>query len=146
MSGKFEILDHTADIRMRIESETLKSIFETAAKGLTSQWLDIKTVKPVISRSLHVMGENLEECLLNWLRELIYLFEVHGIVFSIYNIYEDNFSPISLNCREIRAFCQGERLDLKRHSIFNEVKAVTRHGLFLKQEGPTWLAEIILDV
>jgi SHS2 domain-containing protein len=46
----------------------------------------------------------------------------------------------------LSATVQGEPLDLTRHEIEVEVKAITWHALKVEQTANGWLAEVIVDV
>ena len=40
----------------------------------------------------------------------------------------------------------GEALDLQRHELSHEVKAITYHGLRVEATADGWLAEVIVDI
>jgi SHS2 domain-containing protein len=40
----------------------------------------------------------------------------------------------------------GEPLDTQRHRMGREVKAITYHGLWVRQAQDHWEAEVIVDV
>ena len=47
----------------------------------------------------------------------------------------------------LAATCRGEPADPSRHELDHEVKAITYHGLFVKQlADDSWEAEVIVDI
>jgi SHS2 domain-containing protein len=46
----------------------------------------------------------------------------------------------------VTAIAHGEKIDPGRHEIKTEIKAVTYHGLYLRQTERGWEAQVIFDV
>ena len=57
-SQGFEIVDHTADIGIRVWGKDLKTLFLSAAKGMCSLLFEMDTVNSKRKVSLHVEAEN----------------------------------------------------------------------------------------
>jgi len=135
----YEVLDHTADLRIRVRASDLPSLFENAGHALFDIIADINTVQPARRRRLSIQGADLEELMVNWLSELHYQFEVHGLLLR-------RFSVLSLDDRSLRAQVQGEAYDPDRHRLKTDIKAVTYHQLEIAQVGGEWQAAIIFDI
>lgn len=146
MAGGFEIIDHTADVGIRVWGKGWREIFHSAAEGMLSIVVDLNTVAAREKREIRIEGENGEELLLKWLREILFLMEEGGMVFSKIEVIRDNFSHKNSYKYFIYAALKGEKINLSRHDICTEIKAVTRHGFFLKRNGPLWEAKILFDV
>ena len=143
--GGFEIIQHTADMGIRVWGEDWNTLFEEAARGMVSLIVDFTSVLEKEKRELLIEGENGEELLLNWLREILFLIE-GGMVFARFQIREDSFSCKDINNYKFSGLLSGEKYDPSRHDICTEIKAVTRHGLVLKKKGPWWVTSILFDV
>ena len=113
---------------------------------MVSLIVDLDTVVEEERREVTIEGSGGEELLLGWLREILFLMERGGMVFSVFRIDEDNFSYAKVNGYRFRGTLGGERVDPTRHDICSEIKAVTRHGLFLERREPLWEARILFDV
>lgn len=144
--GGFEIFNHTADVGIKVWGINLRELFKEAAKGMVSLIVDAKTVQEKEKKDIYVQGENTEDLLLCWLREILFCMENKGMVFCKFHIEKDNFAHSESDNCFVYASLGGERLDSTRHDICTEVKAVTRHGLFVKKQGPRWEAKILFDV
>ena len=86
MRGGFQYVNHTADIGLRVWGENLNHIFIYAAKGMTSLIVDVSQIKSNLKRKIRFESKSVEDLLLKWLRELLYLIETEGHIFSDFHI------------------------------------------------------------
>jgi SHS2 domain-containing protein len=138
MPGKFEIIDHTADIGLIIHGDSLQEVFVNAAAGLFSLMTDMDNIKPVIKQQIELSADDMESLLIDWLNELLYLLDANGVVFGKFEILE-------LTNNKLKAVCYGEKID-GRHEIRREIKAATYHMLNLSKEGKGYKAQVIFDL
>ncbi len=135
----FEVFDHTADVGLRIRSETLDGLFAEAGRALMSVLIDNpEDVVPRQKDELRLKSDGLDYLLVDWLDELLYRFNQHGMLYRQFEVRVEQ--------NELRAALAGERLDPERHRVLQEVKAVTYHGLTVRRTPEGWTAEVILDV
>jgi len=142
----FEYFDHTADVGIRVQAEDLRTVFLDAARGMLSI---IAPLPSILSRRripIRVFADNTEELLFVFLKEILFISEKESMLFSDIQIQKANFSPIGqLNCFIVGSLA-GETINLSRHDICTEIKAVTHHGFFFRKEGPVWGVQIVFDV
>ncbi len=137
---KFEEIDHTADLGLRIYGCNLMALLAHAAEGMFSLIGEAKFVEGEMeTRTIVIEFAEREECLYLWLRALLAEFN------------RDRFFPvhaeIDLQSGRLSASVRGGRFDLSRHEFFTELKAVTQHGLVVRDaEGGGLEAEVIFDV
>lgn len=134
----FEILEHTADIGIVAYGADLKQTFANAAKGLFSIITDLDRVAEVVERDVEVASPDIESLLVDWLSELIYLFDVDNILFKRFEISE-------IDTHHLRARVFGEKVDTARHELKLGVKAVTYHMLKVAKHNG-YEARVILDI
>lgn len=139
MKGRFEILDHTADVGIIAYGADVEEVFSNAGLALFSLITEPETVAQKSHVKLNVNGNGRDELLVGWLNELIYFFDAEHLLFSRFNIE-------SLTQNELQATCWGERFDPTRHRIKRGVKAATYHMLTLDKNCHGYKAQIILDV
>jgi SHS2 domain-containing protein len=135
----YELIEHTADIGIRVWANDIKGLFEEAARGLFDIITDIKTVTARIERSVTVRGSGWEEVMVAWLTELLYLHEVKDLLFC-------DFSVAEVDRVIIRGVARGEHFNEKRHTIKTVVKAVTYHQLQIREQDGHLHAQIIFDI
>jgi SHS2 domain-containing protein len=136
---KFEHIDHTADVGIKIYGATLPRLFEHAALGLFDIIANLDRVKTDLERTVSVKASDREDLLVRWLSELNYLF------FTEREIYKQ-FKVESISDQAVSARVSGEQLDHDRHEIFTEVKAVTYHHLYITEGSEGWEAQVIFDL
>lgn len=136
---EFEILDHTADVGLKVYGTTLKEVFENAAFGMFSLITDLKDVKSVLFDEVYVEAEDRESLLVEWLNELLYRFEVEYRIYKRFEILEWDEEY------RLRARAYGEPLDLGRHEIKTQIKACSYHMLKVEHDV-IWTAQVIFDI
>jgi len=136
---KFTLIDHTADIGIRIFGESPQEIFVHAAEAFFQILTDPRKIEKMISHEVSIQGRGFEEMLVAWLNEFIYLFDTRGLLFT-------EFEILSLDEHKVDALARGETYDEERHPIRTAVKGATYHQLRVYRERDIWRAQIILDI
>ena len=85
------------------------------------------------------MVDNLDELMVNWLDELLYMHDTEGLIFK-------RFLVRSFEKNSLKATASGEVLDPARHQIKAGIKAVTYHQLYVEKRGGLWEAQVIFDI
>lgn len=139
--GSFQILDHTGETGILARGRSRADLFCQVARGMFSFMVDLDSVNEREERCVEADAPDGEALLVAWLNELIYLFDVEGLMFSRARILE-------IGDTHLKAVCYGERLDLDRHGFSISPKAATYHMLEVAKEpgGSDWTAKIILDI
>ena len=139
METDFEVIDHTADIGIVAYGTNIKQVFANAARGLFSLITELDTITEKEQHNIEITAPDREALLVNWLNELIYLFEAKEMLFNRFDI-------TSLTDTELRATGYGEKIDLTKHELKTQVKATTYHMLKIEQTRSSWKAQVIFDV
>jgi len=139
MKKAFEIIDHTADVGIVAYGADVKELFSNAALGLFSLITEPESVEEKLHLDLELSSEGRDSLLVEWLNELIYLFDVKHILFNRFDIE-------SLTRNQLKATCYGEDFDLMKHKIKVGVKAATYHMLKLDKNGGEYKAQVIFDI
>jgi len=139
----FELIDHTADVGIKAWGNTLTELFENAARGMFAV-IAREAYKPQGSKiekniEIYKNTDSFEEILVNWLSELLYVFNREKIYFS-------DFKILSLNNNGIEAQANGVNLDLYQSNLYTEIKAVTFHNLKIEEDVNGFNCTIIFDV
>jgi len=135
----FEIFEHTADLGIRVEADSLSALLAEAATALTSVLvLNPETIKPSQEVELTINSTRPEDLLVDWLSELLWRFSAQHMLFSRFEIAEHN--------DHIAARLWGEPVDESRHQIDTEIKAITYHRLSVQRHADRWTAEVIVDI
>jgi len=141
----YEELGHTSEIGLRLENETAEALFICAARAMfhliqatlveaavetpteteTSEW-----------REITLSASDPESLLVDWLSELLYLYEMTGLIFLRYKVatWEPTF---------LEATVAGDKPD-QRPAM--HIKAVTYHQLEVTQTPDNWRARVFFDI
>ena len=138
MEKEFEILEHTADVGIIAYGADMNEAFANAAKGLFSLITELDDVEEVEYRDVEVTAPDQESLLVEWLNELIYLFDVENIIFRRFDI-------TWLNDTQLRARSYGQKVDSSRHTLKTGVKATTYHMLRIER-GDGCRVEVLFDI
>ncbi len=122
MERDFEIVDHTADVGIIAYGASMNQAFANAAKALFSLIAELDNVEEVLHRDIELLAPDQESLLVDWLNELIYLFDTENIIFKRFDITE-------LNDTQLKARSYGEKVDSLKHILKIGVKAATYHML-----------------
>jgi SHS2 domain-containing protein len=136
----FEYLEHTADIKFRAYGKTPEEMLGNAAAALFKSMVEPATIIVKETWKVELEAIDLEDLAYQWLSEIVFLFETEFAVFATFSVkLQQN------GAWKLQAEIGGERIDLKRHSFENEVKAITRHKFGIKK-NEVWCIQVILDV
>ncbi|MBI3316900.1 MAG: archease [Candidatus Omnitrophica bacterium] len=138
----YKILEHTADIGLSLEGKNLVELFQDGAIGLVSLITEIRPVaveRKRIKKSFDLSAEGPGRLLMLWLRELLFEFSAHGVIFSDYQFHD-------LRETALKVQAWGYRFDPKQDVQRYEVKAVTYHGFKLESKNFGWHAEVLFDI
>lgn len=135
----FEIIDHTADVGVIAYGADLKQLFTNAALALFSLVTEPESIRQELQRDVKIISEDKDSLLVEWLNELIYLFDAEHILFSRFDIER-------LTNDGLKASCYGENIDPLRHKIRIGVKAATYHMLKIDKDSDGYKVQVILDI
>ena len=139
MKKAFEIIDHTADVGIIAYGADVEELFSNAALALFSLITEPESVEEKLHLDLEVSSEDRDGLLVDWLNELIYLFDAKHILFKRFDIE-------NLTHNQLKATCYGESFDPMKHEIKIGVKAATYHMLRLDKGAGGYKAQIIFDI
>jgi len=144
MKKEYEVLPHTADLRIRAYGKDLKELFKNMLKGM------FESLKPAVvgfnpkftdgceesEREIEAGSHDCETLLVNFLSEALYLSDVNKEAYL-----DADISDIS-DCK-IKGVLKGTPIT---NFGSGEIKAVTHHGLYIKQVDDGYIAEVIFDL
>ena len=147
MDKDFELMPHTADIKIRVYGKTLVDLFRHALIGM------FQVVRPIIPlcrieedrvicddlpvrREVAIVAYDAESLLVDFLSEALYLSDVHNEAYLDADITK-------CDGKDIEATLRGIAVD-----GFEEVelKAVTYHDLKVQKTAGGWQVTIVFDI
>jgi SHS2 domain-containing protein len=141
--GKFEFLEHTADILIAAHGQNMEEAFENAALAMFEVMTDTTKVNPIQEDSVEVEAEDEYALLYSWLEALLVKFEVNGMLYSKFKI--TTLQDTSENFK-LQATVWGEKFNPEKHPQKVAVKAITYHRMEIIKEIEKVTLEFILDI
>jgi len=138
--------DHTADVGADIEAPDLGALFTEALRAFTDTLTPLEGVGTAggreAEREIELEADSLDELLVLWLEELLYLFEVGSLLFSGAEARVEGEG----GAYRLHALAHGEVYDPDRHPLKVLIKGVTYHELSVEEGPEGWRARVIFDI
>ena len=136
----YRLIDHTADFGIHVFGSDLKTLFENAADAMFDLIVDRRKARGAQAREINLAGDDWPDLMVNWLRELLYLWNGKGLIVKSTDI-------ASISEYNISASVKVDPYQPALHDIKEEIKAVTYHQIRVQPAGErSWESTIIFDV
>ncbi|MFI5323438.1 MAG: archease [Thermodesulfobacteriota bacterium] len=135
----YEVLEHTADVRIRVYGETLVDLLRNSALAMMSLMAGTEAVEPLAEVEFEIEGETMEEILVKMLGEILYAHEVREMVFS-------DVALDLIGGKKLKGRLMGEKFDPEKHELELDIKAATYHNLKIQKVNDRFMAEIVFDI
>jgi len=141
----YEYLDDiaTADAAFRAWGETVEELFVAAAEATMNVMVgDLETISQDQSREIHVESDAIEMLLFELLQELIFYKDAERLLLRVSDLrINQNGDQFFLSAQ-----ARGEELNMEKHDLVVDVKAVTLHRYRVEETPQGWEAMVILDI
>lgn len=135
----YEIIDHTADLGIRVFGDNAADLFKNAALALSNLLADTRLLRGSRSIVIQVSGDDWPDLMVNWLREILYLWNGEAELVQRVEIE-------SIREKRMASRVFFDPYSPQKHILNHEIKAVTYHQIQVIDTGSRWEATIIFDV
>lgn len=130
-----------ADVAFEATGKTVDEMFESAALAVTKTMVrNLDDVKSKVKKKISVESDSVEMLLFNFLQEIVFYKDSKKLLFGKFDVKVDE-KKFKVNCT-----AQGEELDMKKHDLIVDVKAVTLHQFGVEKTKSGWRSQVILDI
>jgi len=137
--GRYELLEHTADLWLRLRGPTPEDIFANAGWALFNLLTGRETTSGSVADVAEIEAADYDELLVHYLNELLYRFETRRTIFSEFRFEE-------LTPQRLRVKLFGERIAPATFVGRFDIKSATYHELRFQRTADGYEASIILDI
>ena len=141
--GRFEFLEHTADVYIIARGKTMEEAYENAALAMFETMTDSDKINQTQEQNIEVEAEDQYALLYNWLEALLVKFETENMLYSKFQISDWKETAETF---KFKAKIWGEKFDSQKHPQKVGVKAVTYHRMVIIREKDRVVLEFILDI
>jgi SHS2 domain-containing protein len=135
----YRIIPRQSELAVRVVGTSQAQLFVNAASALFDVITDCEKIDVKEQMQLEVEGTDRDDLLVNWLRELLYLYQGSAYLLKGFTIRE-------MKDTVVKAEVSGEKLDPDRHEIKQEIAAVAYHKSHMQKTGDQWIAQVIFEV
>ncbi|MCS7125630.1 MAG: archease [Aigarchaeota archaeon] len=143
MVGGFRFLEHIGDVYVEAFGESLEEAFAQAALALYNTISSTDNVRCRITKSIELSGEDLEALLVEWLQNLIAIFDIENFIAKVVDVksIEKVYDGYIL-----RAQLCGEEFNPEYHRIGVHVKAATYWRMEIITKDREVVIRFLLDI
>lgn len=134
---RFEILPHTADVRIYAEATSIRELFEVSLEAICSilYHSDLTNTEFNVSEKIEVHSYDQTSLLIDFLSDALALMHKHKAIFS--NVIFEKLQETELN-----ATILGFHID----KFDKDIKAVTYHEADIKKIDNNYSTIIVIDI
>jgi SHS2 domain-containing protein len=137
--NKYRITNHQNELAVRITGTSQADLFVNSSQALFDVMVDVDKIEAKERLPLEVVAADRDELIVNWLRELLYLYQSGGYLLKEFNISE-------VKDTVVKAEVCGEKIDPDRHEIKQEIATVAEHKSRMQKTGNQWVAQVIFEL
>ncbi len=136
VNEQYEILEHKADLKIRVFGKTREELFQNAMLGMFAAAVyEPEEASEAITREIRIESTDLQALLVDFLSQLLYFCETNREVYEKVSFGE-------LSEKHLFSTLTGKKL--KKMGV--QIKGVTYHDLEVKQQKDYWEAVILFDI
>jgi SHS2 domain-containing protein len=137
---KYRITKHQSELAVKVVGDSQADLFANSAYTLFDVMVaDLDKVDCKEHIPLEVEGTDRDDLMVNWMRELLYLYQGSGYLLREFQIRE-------VKDAIVKAEVSGEKIDPDRHEIKQEIAAIAFHKSRMDKTGNQWTAQVIFEV
>jgi SHS2 domain-containing protein len=136
---KYRLTRNQSEVAVRVVGDSQADLFANSATALFDVMADIEKIEIKERIPLEVEGTDRDDLMVNWMRELLYLYQGSGYLLKEFKIHEVKDSIV-------KAEVCGEKIDPDRHEIKQEIGAVAFHKSRMQKTGSQWIAQVIFEI
>jgi SHS2 domain-containing protein len=136
---RYELLDHTADVAIRVGGGDLSVLLANLAYAACDLMADADSVAQVVTREIRIAAAAPEQLIVQFVGELLFLFDTERLLLPWAEL---THADPKLAVGRV----SGEAIDLHRHAYKGELKAATYANLRLRHDDALWQIDLVLDV
>ncbi len=136
---KYRLMTRQSALAVKVVGNSQADLFANSAFALFDVMTDVEKIEIKERLPLEVEGADRDDLMVNWMRELLYLYQGSGYLLREFQVRE-------VTDTLVKADVCGEKIDPDRHEIKKEVAAVAYHQSRMEKTGNQWTAQLVFEV
>jgi SHS2 domain-containing protein len=131
----FKYLDHKTDALIEASGRTIEQAFENSARGLVNTMFDLNNISAKTEMKIEANGHDLYSLFYDWLEKVMLVILTERIIPCDFKVKISASTKNGVHYGDfLTCIARGEHLDLEKHHLKIEIKAVTYHEMQIKYE------------
>ena len=135
----YRLTARQSELAVRVVGHSQADLFANSAFALFDVMTDIEKIEIKEQLPLEVEGTDRDDLLVNWMRELLYLYQGSGYMLKEFRIRD-------VKDTVVKAEVCGEKIDPDRHEIRKEISAIAYNQGRMQKTGNQWTAQLIFEI
>lgn len=136
---KYRVSKRSSELVVKVFGKSQEELFSNSAFALFDLMTDVEKIRIEERLPLEVEGVDRDDLMVNWMRELLYLYQGGGYLLREIEVQEAGDTRVKGQVR-------GEKFDPDRHEIQKEIHAVAYHQSRMEKTGDQWTAQVIFEI
>ncbi|HEY7316835.1 MAG TPA: archease [Candidatus Binatia bacterium] len=136
---KYRLTPRQSELAVRVSGSSQADLFANSAFALFDVMTDVEKVDIRDRIPLEVEGADRDDLMVNWMRELLYLYQGSGYLLREFHIHEAKDTLV-------KAEVCGEKIDPDRHEMNREILGIAYHKSRMQKTGDQWTAQLIFEI
>jgi len=129
----------TADLAFEATGKDLNDLFANAAEAVLVSQADVNTVEQKIKKKITLENKDVKQLLFDFLNEIIFLKDAEQLIFKT--------AKVAITGKyQLVAELKGEKINIKKHKLGNDLKAVTMHKFIVEETSKGWRCQVVIDI
>jgi SHS2 domain-containing protein len=135
----YRLTTRQSELAVRVIGNSQADLFANSAFALFDVMTDVDKIEIKEQLPLEVEGTDRDDLLVNWMRELLYLYQGSGYMLKEFKVHD-------VKDTMVKAEVCGEKIDPDRHEIRKEISAVAYNQGRMQKTGNQWTAQLIFEI
>ncbi len=136
---KYRLMTRQSELAVKVVGNSQADLFANSGFALFDVMTNVEKIEIKERLPLEVEGVDRDDLMVNWMRELLYLYQGSGYLLREFQVRE-------VKDTLVKADVCGEKIDPDRHEIKKEVSAVAYHQSRMEKTGNQWTAQLVFEV
>jgi SHS2 domain-containing protein len=136
---RYRLTTRQSELAVRVAGHSQADLFANSAFALFDVMTDVDKVDIKERMALEVEGTDRDDLMVNWMRELLYLYQGSGYLLREFDIREAKDT-------RVKAEVCGEKIDPDRHEIRKEIHGIAYHQSRMQKTGDQWTAQLTFEI
>lgn len=131
-----------ADIGIKVTGKDLNEIFTDACLSIAHLMTNVESLDELMQKAIQFEEKSLDLLLHSLLEEMVYLKDAELFFVKKVELHVDKQEE----GYAVKGKFVGDLFDPEVDHIGNDIKAITMHDLYVRQEDDGWVAHFIIDI